>query len=60
MARGQVLLYLPSFLGPPRQEHEGCHCPDAKNETEHGPEIFGVAVVMGEQAAHDPVEKMDQ
>jgi len=41
------------------QKNQGRYCPDAKEETQYGPEVFGIPVVIGEKAAHNPVEKVN-
>jgi hypothetical protein len=41
------------------QKHKQRNRPNAEYEAEGGPEVFGIAVIVGEQAAHDTVKEMN-
>ncbi len=50
-----------SFVGAPSWEKdENGNGPDAKHETQYHPEILRVAVIVGEDPAHDAVEDVHE
>jgi hypothetical protein len=50
---------LPLFLLFLWEENKSSDCPNPEQESEKGPQVFGIAIVPCEQATHNPIEQVN-
>jgi hypothetical protein len=50
---------LPLFFFSLGEKYQRCYRPDAEDEPQNSPEISRIAVIMGEETAHNAVEKVN-